>query len=337
MNRWRRVFALLAATVLWALALGGASAAAASLPGGASAQAISAGTFVVAQGTTHQGDISLNMGTVIVRGTEVGSVHVGMGQIEVSGHVTGSAQVGMGQVVLTHGARVDGATQVGMGQVSRLGPGAALPDGGSVPNGVGVNTTTSLNAPFAVFAGPGGLMRNLVFGLPAGVAIWLGLVGRVSWWLLSLAVAFVILSLFPEPTRAIAADIANAPGPALGWGLLVALAAGPAAVLLMITVLGIPLAFVLGLVLLAAKVMGYVAVALLLGGRALPPLGVERATVGWELVAGTVLLLLVGSIPVLGWLVGVAVALLGIGACGRTGFGTGRPWFRRTSPANPAP
>lgn len=309
---------------------------------GAAQSSVSAGRFVVPAGSVHRGDISVGAGTVVVRGTEIGSVHVGMGEIEVSGHVTGSAQIGMGQIVLSHDAVIGGATQEGLGQLVRLGPGVPLPQAGQ--GGAATQSVMAMNAmPWgAIFAshralpGPGGFgIGPWLFGLPFGAAgLVLGLLTRVSWWLLSLAVALALLALFPEPTKAIARDIEGAPGLALGWGLLVALAAGPAIILLVVTLLGIPLAGLLAIALLAAKVMGYVAVSLILGARVLPPLGVTDARIGWTLVAGTLLLLLVGSIPLLGGLVDLVVALAGIGACGRTGFGSGRPWFR---PARPAP
>ncbi len=299
----------------------------------AQAQSVSTGTVTVPAGTTHVGTIHVGAGSVVVRGTEIGDVNVGVGLVEVSGRVTGSVSVGMGQLILSHDASVAGTIHVGMGGQTRLSAGQPLP---AVRRGASLD----VNAPFPPLA-PGHLpLWRLAGGFGSlsvpwslgAVGLLAGLLGRLAWWLISLAVAFVLLSLFPEPTRRIADDIERAPGPSLGWGLLVALASGPAMVLLAITILGIPLSLLLVLALLAAKVMGYVAVSLLLGARVLPRLGGTKSVVGWDLAAGTVLLLLVGSIPVLGLLVDLLVAFLGIGACGRTGFGTGRPWFRNPGP-----
>jgi hypothetical protein len=69
-----------------------------------------------------------------------------------------------------------------------------------------------------------------------------------------------------------------------------------------------------------------------------PMFGPAVPTTGWAVFVGTVLFLLIGSIPVIGALVNLAVACLGVGAAGRTGFGTGRPWFRNPpSPPLPRP
>lgn len=308
---------------------------AAALPAPRAAAApdsLSTGTYTVPVDVTHQGNIDMGVGSVVIQGAEIGSVNVGTGEVEVSGTVTGAVQVGMGQLILGHAAHVGGKVRVGAGQVVRLAPGQPLP---AVTRGGGqgfVGHNLPVNAGAGVGEIFGRLLGIALFGPFAAASVALSLVGRVAWWLVSLAVAFVLLSLFPEPTRRIAEDVERAPGSALGWGLLVVLASGPAAILLAITILGIPLALLLGLGLLAAKVMGHVAVSLLLGARVLPRLGVGQAAVGWELVAGTVLLLLVGSVPVLGFFVALIVGLIGIGACGRTGFGAGRPWFRAPPP-----
>ncbi len=313
-----------------------ALAAAALVPNLAAAQTVSlgTGTYSVPAGTTHRGSIQLQTGSVVIDGSQIGPVSVGLGEVTVSGRVQGRVSVGMGEVVLAHTAVVEGAIQVGMGREVRLAAGQALPSaavgepGGHALRLVGGNLAGDLGGARALALS--GLLGTM---LASGVGPLIALLGRLVWWLVSLAVAFAILSLFPEPTRRIADDIERAPGANLGWGLLVALASGPAAVILLITILGIPLSLLLALSLLAAKVMGYVAVALLLGARLLPRLGRSGAAVGWELVAGSVLLLLVGTIPIVGFLLDIVVALVGIGACGRTGFGTGRPWFRapRTS------
>jgi hypothetical protein len=345
-GRWGTGAALAAAALALALAAGGAGpnvACAAGVPGGASGSwptgpigQTGAGTVVVPVATTHVGSIGLGAGTVVVRGVEIGTVTVGVGAVEVSGRVTGSIEVGMGEVILAHGARVGGRVSVGMGREVRLAPGQPLP----LTVG-GVDRTETLTfAPAPPLPAVGvwplaAVVRAAAGALPLGGGPALAvapLVGRVAWWLVSLAVALVVLVLFPEPVRRLVDDVEAAPLSALGWGTLVALAAGPAAVLLAITLLGIPLALLLVLAVLLAKVLGYVAVSLLLGRRLLPRLGVRDGAIGWELVAGTVLLLLVGSVPVLGALVDLAVALVGIGASGRTGFGTGRPWLRAPRP-----
>lgn len=303
-----------------------------ALSAAAGPDSLGAGTYSVPDGVTHRGSIEMGVGRVVVRGTEIGNVHVGVGEVEVSGTVTGAVEIGMGQLILAHAARVGGKVRVGAGQAVRLPPGQPLPAAGqgAAPAFVGPSL------PADVGVGVGEILGRLPGPAPmgpfAGTRVVLSLVGRVAWWLFSLAVALALLSLFPEPTRRIAADVERAPGPALGWGLLLALASGPAGILLAITILGIPLALLLGLGLLAAKVMGYVAASLLLGARVLSRLGVRQAAVGWELGAGTVVLFLIGSVPVLGFFLGLTVALIGIGACGRTGFGTGRPWFRAPPP-----
>lgn len=299
--------------------------------------ALSLGQQVVGKGSVHHGDIDLTAGQVVVYGRENGSVQVAFGQVEIAGTVTGGVRVGTGQVVLAHGARVIGPVSIGTGQIVHLRPGESLQAyGASHSQPVSSSTTTTvanlpgltprLSLPFAAFAWP--------FGAVLGVVGWA--FARLAWWLVSLAAAFLILTMFPDATRRITDEVATRPGPSLGWGVLLYLCAGPAAVLLAITILGAPLVMVLGLALVAAHVMGYIAVSLVLGARVLPALGMPGRTPVWELAAGTVALLVVGSVPWIGIPLTMAVACVGAGAVALTGFGTGRPWFRGPAPVPPA-
>jgi hypothetical protein len=331
---WRGLGRLAGALVAAALGLGAAGPALAQAgsagKAGTAPASARVGTVVVATGARHPGDIRLAVGAVVVRGREVGDVDVGVGEVEVAGSVTGSIRVGVGEVVLARGARVLGGVFLGLGREVRLPAGQPLPPA-QEPTTAPARIVLTYPAPpvawaWAARARAAAAAFPPALGFGAGWA--LAALGRVAWWLVSLGVALAVLALFPEAVGRVAADAARAPLSALGWGALVALAAGPAAFLLAITLVGIPLALLLGLALLAAKVMGYVAVSLLLGRRLLPRLGAGGAAAGWALAAGSALLLLVGSVPVLGLAVDAAVALVGVGSSGRTGFGSGRAWFR---------
>ncbi|MCL6596238.1 MAG: hypothetical protein K6V73_08500 [Firmicutes bacterium] len=326
---WRGLGRVAGALAAAALGLGAAGPALAQAGTAAPARA-GVGTVVVPAGTRHLGGIRLAVGTVVVRGREVGDIDVGVGEVEVGGNVTGSIRVGVGEVVLARAAHVLGGVSLGLGREVRLPAGQPLPPAQvptTAPGRVVLIYPVSA-AGWAWAARARAAVAALPHGLGFGAGAALAVLGRLAWWLVSLGVALAVLALFPEAVDRVAADAARAPLSALGWGALLALAAGPAALLLTITLVGIPLALLLGLALLAAKVMGYVAVSLLLGRRLLPHLGAEGAAAGWALAAGTALLLLVGSVPALGLAVDAAVALVGIGSSGRTGFGSGRPWFR---------
>ncbi len=111
-------------------------------------------------------------------------------------------------------------------------------------------------------------------------------------------------------------------------GVLGTLAIPLAAILLAVTVIGIPLIAVLVLGVLVAVVMGYSALALFIG-RALP-LPAKHARTVLQLALGTAVILVLGEIPVLGWMVWVTGWLFVVGVVWRTRLG--RPAVPNVSP-----
>lgn len=84
------------------------------------------------------------------------------------------------------------------------------------------------------------------------------------------------------------------------------------------------------LALLAGKICGYTAASLLAGRRLSRAFGHTGSwAVGREIVLGTALFLVVGSIPMVGSLLDLAVTAFRFGAVALTGFGGGPPCLRR--------
>jgi len=140
----------------------------------------------------------------------------------------------------------------------------------------------------------------------------------------------LILVLFPHATARVRASVEREPARAALVGLAAHLLLIPLSILLAVTLVGIPLVPVVVIALLVARLLGYLAVSLYVGGmtwRALGTSGREPARV-WQLVLGMVLLGTVQLLPVAGWLISIAVALVGSGAALLTRWGTrdGWPW-----------
>jgi hypothetical protein len=143
---------------------------------------------------------------------------------------------------------------------------------------------------------------------------WFGVVTRLAWWL-TVTVAVLVLGLLlvwlaPRAAAATFTAARTATGPTVAWGIA-ALVGGPiVAVLIMVTVIGIPL----GLYLLAAlgviSVVGYTAAAWVLGRS------IVREPVGRvpAFLAGLGILRLAALIPLLGSLVWFLAAVFGTGA-----------------------
>lgn len=145
-------------------------------------------------------------------------------------------------------------------------------------------------------------------------------VGRI---LAKLAVFFllalVVLAVMPARLDRIVANLVNKPVKAILVGLLGTIAMPVLAFLLVVTVIGIPLVAVQVVALLVAAVVGYTALALLVG-RAIPWRPTRAAAVA-PLALGVVAVVILSEIPVVGPMAMITGWLLAFGAVLRTRLG----------------
>ena len=117
-------------------------------------------------------------------------------------------------------------------------------------------------------------------------------------------------------------ELQRAPGPSAVIGLLGFMAVPPLALLLLVTVVGIPVAvLVLPVVLAAGLLLGFTSLALALGAR-FPTRDPRRSQV-LALGFGALIFFLVDLVPVLGSLAMGVLGLFAFGAVLRTRFGSG--------------
>jgi hypothetical protein len=147
----------------------------------------------------------------------------------------------------------------------------------------------------------------------------------IFWLLIQFAIyfalGFVFIMFAPRPMKQLESEIRRDPLRCALTGLLGALAIAGLAVLLTITVIGIPFTLVLVVVTAVGIAMGYSAVASEVGTR-LPVLRANRKTQAAVLALGILVLLVLQLIPVLGKLVLAAASCVALGATIRTRFGT---------------
>ena len=189
--------------------------------------------------------------------------------------------------------------------------GTAIIEAGGHVGGDVVSSRSPRVAPGATVDGE---TRRVRFSLRAlGALFWL------AWWLsitVSLLVlGLLVLALAPAMMAAALGVAHKDTGPALGWGILIAVGLPVASVVVLLTLVGIPLGL-LGLLSLALLYsLGYVVAALALG-RALISEPTSRYV---AFLAGFGILRLLGLIPVLGWLVTFLAAAYGLGALAMAG------------------
>jgi hypothetical protein len=108
----------------------------------------------------------------------------------------------------------------------------------------------------------------------------------------------------------------------LALGFLTMLLAPAILVVLITLIISIPLAILIAIVLLAAWALGTVAIGTLIGDRLLRSMAPQHNTRLTQVIVGMALLMLVGSLPVIGFITSIGTGLLGIGAVFLSRFGT---------------
>lgn len=131
--------------------------------------------------------------------------------------------------------------------------------------------------------------------------------------------AVLIAALFPAALGRVSGMIERQSGRTAGIGALTWLAALPLTLVMALTIIGIPLSLLLLLALWAAYYLGFAAISLLAGKRILPK---SPAGSFAPVAAGAVILSLLIAFPFIGWLIRIALGLMGVGAVVLTRFGS---------------
>lgn len=130
-----------------------------------------------------------------------------------------------------------------------------------------------------------------------------------------LLLGLVVVHLFPSPSARIVATMGSAAWASLGLGLVIFLLTPLAVSLLLVTVLGIPIGFVLGMTYLIALHFGPIFAGLAIGRFFLERLKRPAAStrVFLPLLLGLLLIWALQLLPFVGWLAGLLFMLYGLG------------------------
>ncbi len=128
-----------------------------------------------------------------------------------------------------------------------------------------------------------------------------------------LFVALLMILLFPAVTKGSAVMIKEKPTPSLGAGALVVFVTPIAAVILLVTIIGIPVSFLSMLLYPVLLYLSRVFAGYFLADLAFEKFGVELHPV-WKVLIGVLVFALIFKIPYIGWLVHLAAVIFGAGA-----------------------
>ncbi|WAM22949.1 MULTISPECIES: hypothetical protein [Myxococcus] len=266
----------------------------------------------------------------VKEGQSVESAVVYGGNLVVNGHVKDDA-VAFGGNLEVHG-RVDGDAHAFGGNVI-LGPDAHVEGdvsafGGSVERDDAAQVEGSIES-----FGGAGIGRMVASEIKKGVKEakdpsenrrdrdddGAGMAGFILTFAVLFGLGFLGQMFFPARMKQLGEEVRRRPVQTGLTGFVGLLAMIPLTVVLCITIIGIPVALVLWMAAPVAAALGYAAVASELGTRL--PILRGRKTQAVVLALGLLVLMVVGSLPILGPIITTLVGLMALGAVVRTRFG----------------
>jgi hypothetical protein len=153
-----------------------------------------------------------------------------------------------------------------------------------------------------------------------------GSMGEFSFPFLSLVIWIILgialSSLLPEHVAFVRTTVTTKTRRSIIIGLLSIILVPAALVVLIALILTIPVALILALGLFAAWILGTIAISWTIGEYIVLSVAPKYNTRLIDIVVGLTALVLLGSIPYIGWLISIGVGVLGIGAVFLSRFGT---------------
>ena len=236
------------------------------------------------------GDLFLGAGTASIDGLVEGNVKGGGGQITIADGVGGDVELSVDSLTVASTANIKGNLTY------------TSEDEADVHSAAQIGGKTTHKLPEVKEPAKAGPLK--------------GIGGKFIVLLMTLVTGVVIVLVAPRRSVTIADSIRNKPLSSLGWGALVLFLTPIAAIIVCITVIGIPVALIALVLYAIAIYLSQIFVGLLIGrliiGR-FREVETKAILVG-TLAAGLAILFVFGLIPYLGFIIGLAVALFALGA-----------------------
>lgn len=258
---------------------------------------VAGGEVTVGPATVVAGALSLNGGRVLFEGNTHSNLRASGGSVRLNGEVHGDAEIRSEELLIGPETRIGG-------RLVYHGPVAPeVPEGAVIAGGVEFHERDARR----FFQDH----KPRVHGAARGAGSFLWFVG------VFVAAALFVL-MFPRFARDAAAAIGVKPLQSLGLGLAILVCVPFLGIVLLITIIGIPLALLLVPIYLLVMFLGWATAALFIAQRGLEVLRPARAvTPAWQLLAlflGLLALWLLRQVPFAGGLIGFLALVAGIGA-----------------------
>lgn len=251
-------------------------------------------TLVVNESAIVCGDFTLFGSTLDVKGQVRGNILAFDSNIHIAGTVIGNINLYGGSAVLQSGSHMRGDINL-FGGNQRLEAGATLD--GDINNR---SQHVSLWLP----------------GISSGFAFpfW-----QIVIWV---ALGLALISLLPEHVMFVRTTVTSKARRSLLLGLLSLVLAPTILIVLIALIIPIPVAAVIAIGLIAAWALGTIAIGWLVGEYIMRVIAPRHNTRLAQVSVGLTVLILVGSLPYIGWIVSASAGVLGLGAVFLSRFGT---------------
>lgn len=286
-----------------------------------------------AETRSYRGDVVQFTGNITIKPDEIirGNVVAMSGNIDVGGKVYGNVTAMAGNIRLRSGSLVSGNVTTIAGVIEQEDEASI---GGRITSREEIRGMGDSRHHYTPHPYYSNYRYNLHHPSP-----W----ERFSGWLLSLvgllALTVAAVAVFPDKLKAMKNGMEAEPLRQLGIGLLGWVALPVVLLALTLTIIGIPVAFLVLLCLPIIMIIGFVVMALFAGQQLDKALGDrwpryvdERPII--QALKGMVLIWVIKAVPLVGWLVWPLAALFGMGTALATRFGTNRPWFKNKNSEN---
>lgn len=251
------------------------------------------GNVSVDEKTKIGGSVVFGSGLFVSK-AEVGkSILGGGGAVTINGKVDGDVQIGVGELEIGTNAKITGDLIYTSDEEAKIDEKAEI-DGE-------VKKVLPPKAEAVTKDFPG-----MVRGVTRGVKVWS--------YLSTLLIGFILLYFARQPSTRIATSILERPWSSLGWGLVALFMTGPVLFLLALTVIGIPLAVILGGVFMLALYLAKIFIGILFGRLLTDLLGYKQMKVYLSFALGLAIYFLLTALPIIGFFILTASCVFGLGA-----------------------
>ena len=300
---------------------------------------VAGGTIII--DSTINGDLIAAGRTIMVNGTVNGSIIAAGQTININGEVSHAVRIigetlniggTIGRDLLVAGREFSMTSTSEIGGDLLLGAGTARIDGlikGDMNSGVNsltITSTANIQGKLNYISGKeaniqsGAQIRGTIThklpdvkkGQEAGIGLWWIVIG----FLMALVLGIIVVLLAPRRVKAVTESIRTHPWASLGWGAIILVAAPIVALIVCITVIGLPLGLIALVLYAIAIYLTQLFVGLLIGQLiigAFRRVETKAALVG-ALALGLAILRLLRLIPFVGFFFGLVTVLFGLGA-----------------------